>query len=515
MYIVHIVTEIAPIARVGGLADVIYGLSKELSKQGHQVEIILPKYDCLHYEEIKNLKVEYREVWSFEGMRQYNNTVWSAEIDGLKLLLIEAHHPQYYFSRGHIYGSSDDIDRFVYFSRTAMEFLFKSGKRPDAIHVHDWPTALIPVIYKDIYQPLGYRAGGTVLTIHNMEHQGHCHPFNLSRIGLRGDNYLSPDRLQDPHSLYLLNLLKGGIVYADKITTVSPNYEKEIQTPEGGFGLQNVLAKHRHKLKGILNGIDEDFWNPEKDPYLVQRYATHGIEKDKVQAVLNSKKENKRFLQGHFKLKKTDAPLVASVTRLVPQKSPELIKYAVKRTLEKEGQFILLGASNVPSVLKEFEILQEELKNNENVAILLDKDEPLAHQIYAAADMFIIPSLFEPCGLTQLISLRYGTVPLARLTGGLADTVFDIDTSPLPLEKRNGFTFDFPDDKGVDWALSRALDCFTNEPQKWQSLVLQGIKQDFSWKYSLPDYLSVYQSLVKAKPIEERGREKLKKAKSA
>ena len=495
MYIVHIATELCPIARTGGLADVIYGLSKELARQGHRVEIILPKYDCLRYGELKNLKVEHRELRSFEGGDQHNNTIWSAEMDGLRLLLIEPHHPQHYFGRGVIYGCPDDIDRFAYFSRTALEFLFRAGKQPDAIHVHDWPTALVPVLYKEMYQPLGYQAGGTVLTIHNMEHQGRCQTFNLSRIGLHGDSYLTSDRLQDPYDFHLLNLLKGGVVYADKITTVSPNYEKEIQTPAGGFGLQDVLVRHRHKLKGILNGIDEDFWNPEKDPHLLQRYATHGIKKEQFSQVLTSKRENKRFLRDRFELKQTEAPLAACVTRLVAQKSPGLIKHSLLRTIERGGQFILLGTTHVSSIQQEFEKLQQEFRNHENAVILLDNDEALAHQIFASADLFLIPSLFEPCGLTQLIALRYGAVPIARLTGGLADTVFDVDTASCPAEKRNGYTFDFPDTKGVDWALDRALECFAHNPQKWQSLILQGIGQDFSWKHSLPEYSAIYQSL--------------------
>src|SRR5689334_22494484 len=160
MYITHIASELAPIAKVGGLGDVIYGLSKELQKAGHNVEIILPKYDCLHFERLNNLKVEFRELWSSDGTHRYNNTIWSAFIDGLKVILIEPHHPQYYFSRGIIYGCHDDIDRFIYFSRTAMEYLYKSGKAPDAIHVHDWPTALACVLYRDMYLPLGYQAKG-------------------------------------------------------------------------------------------------------------------------------------------------------------------------------------------------------------------------------------------------------------------------------------------------------------------------------------------------------------------
>ena len=495
MYIVQIVTELCPVARVGGLADVIYGLSKELSKQGHQIEIILPKYDILNYSELKNLKVEYREIWSFEGMNRYNNTVWSANFDGLKLLLIEAHHPLYYFGRGVIYGCHDDIDRFTYFSRAAMEFLFKANKQPDAIHVHDWPTALIPVLYKDVYQPLGYKAGVTVLTIHNMEHQGRCQPLNLSRVGLRGDSYLSPDKMQDPHLDGHVNLLKGGIIYADKITTVSPNYEKEIQTSEGGFGLEDVLVSNRKKLRGILNGIDEDFWNPEKDQHLVKKYSTHNINENTLINVLEAKKENRRYLRQRLRLKEADVPLIASVTRLVPQKSPELIKYALQSALKKGGQFVLLGTTPIASIQKEFETLQEILKGNENAVVLLDKDEALAHQIYAAADLFIIPSLFEPCGLTQLIALRYATVPIARLTGGLVDTVFDIDTSSCAIEERNGFTFDFPDHKGVDWALTRAIHCFKYEPNKWKSIILNGVQQDFRWKHSVTEYLSLYRDL--------------------
>ncbi len=495
MYIVHIASELAPVAKVGGLADVIYGLSKELSRLGHNVEIILPKYDCLNYGDLQNLKVEEREIWSFEGPDRFNNTIWSATVDDLKVFFIEPHHPQHYFSRGVIYGCNDDIDRFIYFSRTAMEYLFKSGKRPDAIHVHDWPTALIPVLYKEMYADLGYRAGGTVLTIHNMEHQGRCLPQNLSRAGLRAESYLSPEKMQDPVLSKDVNLLKGGIVYADKITTVSPSYEKEIQTAEGGFRLHETLVKHRKKLRGILNGIDEDFWNPEKDPHLVQSYPAHGIDKSKISLTLAGKKENKSHLRTHLRMKESDAPLVAAVTRLVPQKSPELIKHALQCTLEKGGQFILLGSSPIPSIHKEFEVLQAELKNNENAVILMDRDEALAHQIYAAADMFVIPSLFEPCGLTQLIALRYGTVPIARVTGGLADTVFDKDTSKRPLEERNGFTFNLPDRDALGIAMTRAVECYIQQPETWQSLMINGMRQDNSWKHAAPQYLSIYQML--------------------
>ncbi len=497
MYIVHIASELSPIAKVGGLGDVVYGLCKELLRLGNQVEIILPKYDCLQIQGLKDLKVEQNEMWSYEGPYQFKNTIWSATVDGLKVFFIEPHHPQRFFNRGVIYGAGDDIDRFTYFCRAAMEYLFKAGKHADAIHVHDWPTALVPALYKGMYIDLGLHIGGMVLTIHNMEHQGRCQPFNVGRTGLNGESYLSSDKMQDPTYPNELNLLKGGIVYADKITTVSPTYEKEIQTPQGGFGLESVLIKHRKKLKGILNGIDEDYWNPEKDLHLVQRYPTHAVDQSTLPKVLEAKRKNKQHLRTHLKLKESSGPIIAAISRLVPQKSPELIKYALQLTLKKGGQFVLLGSTPILSIHQEFEALQAALKNNENAIVLLDKDEALAHQIFASADMLVIPSLFEPCGLTQLIALKYGTVPIARLTGGLNDTVFDMDTSLKPILERNGFTFITPDRKGVEGALNRAISCYKKNPEKWQSLMRNGMRQDYSWKCAATQYLALYQSLRK------------------
>ena len=492
MYIVHIASELTPVAKVGGLADVLQGLCKELCKLGHQVEIILPKYDCMHAEHLKNLKIE-QKFTSFDGPSSIENTVWSAEMDGLKVILIEPHHPEEFFKRGMIYGCPDDIDRFSYFARAAMEYLFKSGKEPDVLHVHDWPVALAPVLYKDMYTQLGFHVGGVVLTMHNMQHQGKCLPHHLSRVGLNGENYRSPDKMQDPDSPSDINLLKGAIVYADKITTVSPTYEKEILAGEGAFGLHLVLQQHRKKLKGILNGIDVEYWDPAKDSHNGKNY---GLNAKNISAVVAGKKENKKRLRAQLGLEESDAPLVATIARLVPQKSPELIKQALFHTLEKQGQFILLGNSPIPAIQSEFYALQANLKNNKNAAIQMDKDEALAHQIYASADMFIIPSQFEPCGLTQLIALRYGTVPIARMTGGLCDTVFDSDTSSRPLKKRNGFTFDRADAPAMSAALTRALECYKKQPEKWQSLMIQGMRQDVSWRLPAQEYVAVYQELA-------------------
>jgi len=208
--------------------------------------------------------------------------------------------------------------------------------------------------------------------------------------------------------------------------------------------------------------------------------------------VLKGKEDNKRFLRNHLNLRESNAPLVACVSRLVPQKSPELIKHALRRTLERGAQFILLGTSPIVSIHSEFEALIEELRDNRDVAILMDKDEALAHQFYAAADLFMIPSLFEPCGLTQLIALRYGAVPIARMTGGLVDTVFDADSTHT---QHNCYTFEKADAAGVDSALNRALDCYEKNPSGWHELMLNGMRQDFTWKRSAQEYLNLYRMI--------------------
>lgn len=475
MKIIHIASELAPIVKVGGLADVVSGLAKESIKYGHQVEVILPKYDCIDYSGLKELKVENSEILSYDGPYTYQNTLWSAHLDTLKIWLLEAKHPGFLFSRGKVYGCPDDIDRFIYFSRAALEFLFKADKKPDVLHLHDWPAALVAPLYKEMYIPLGYRVGRVVLTIHNLEHQGKCLPQNITRAGLRGEDFLTSDRMQDPGQPHLINLLKGGIEYADFITTVSPNYEKEIKKVEGGCGLDPTLIKHQRKLKGILNGIDATYWNPEIDPLIPCSYNLSSFPK--------GKRTNKIKLQERFGMQESTAPLICSITRLVPQKGPHLIRHALERTLEKGGQFILVGTSPYPEIDKEFRELQKQFLKNKNVAFYFDYDEPLAHLVYAASDMIVIPSIFEPCGLTQMIALRYGTIPIVRATGGLADTVFD---------EKNGFTFDFPDTLGVNWALDRALEMFAKDPRKWKVLIKKGMAQNLSWEKPAQLYLEIY-----------------------
>lgn len=471
MDIFHLSSEFAPLAKVGGLADVVYGLAKETAKAGHTVEVMLPKYDTLNTSFLKDLKIAYPDLISYDGPYQQHNTIWAASFEGIQLWLLESHHPDHFFERGKIYGCPDDLQRFIYFTRTALEFLFKREKAVDALHLHDWPVALASVLYKEMYLPLGLKVGGTVFTVHNLEHQGKCPQEQLSRCGL--DFFRD---MQDPVQPHLLNLLKGGLLYSDFITTVSPTYAQEITHPVGGCGLHSTLEKRQKTFQGILNGIETTYWDPTTDPYLASRYT--------LENYVKGKEANKEEIRRRFGMRKKAAPLLCSISRLVAQKSPHLIKYALERALELGGQFILLGSAPDPLVDLEFRALQQKLEGNPDVAFYFEYDESLAHLTYAASDMIIVPSLFEPCGLTQLISMRYGTVPLVRKTGGLADTVF---------ENQNGFTFEFPDCEGVKWALDRAFDTYFNQPRTWRRLIQHGFEADVSWRKSAQAYFQVYE----------------------
>lgn len=493
MHIIHIASELTPIAKVGGLGDVLYGLCKGLVKDGHRVTILLPKYDTINYNILENLQVYYRDLWSYDGEHRYHNTIWSAQLEGLNLLLLEPHHPGYFFSRGMIYGCHDDIDRFFYFSRACMEFLFKADLKPDIIHTHDWQTALIPLLQQDMYKTLGWTPIKTILTLHNLEHQGKCSPYHLNQVGLNSQNYLSSGTIQDPNNGNLVNILKGGILYADIITTVSPSYKKEITTSEEGFGLQQILKDSLHKLYGILNGIDENFWNPKTDKYLTHPFPAHPpFSKEGWETLVINKKRNKEDLRARIGLSPSKAPLVACVARLVEQKGVFLIAHAFKHLLAAGAQCVILGSIFSKQILDLFLDLQATYGSNTNGKIILEYNEALSHQIYAGSDMLIIPSLFEPCGLTQMIALRYGSIPIVRKTGGLADTVFDVDTATCKASDRNGFTFEKPEEKELSATLDRALKLYTENPKAWQKLMQQGLNKDFSWAKAVEEYIKIY-----------------------
>jgi starch synthase len=494
MHIVHIASELAPLAKVGGLADVVYGLSKELIQKGHLVDIIIPKYDCMDDSVIKNLKIVNADLKTYYEGKYESSTVWQGKVENLNVFFIEPHNESAFFSRGTFYDCFDNIDRFTFFSRAALEFLLHSKFKPDVVHCHDWHTALIPVLYHEIFKTFGLTIGGFVFTIHNLEHQALCQPFVVDKIGLNSSYLLHFSKLQDPQKHDHLNLLKGGIVYSTYFTTVSPNYAKEIQTSLGGFGLQNVINHYHYKFLGILNGLDWSYWDPSSDPYLTFKYRVdNNLEKNKEDKLLfKGKADNKKHLRHRLRMSSKSCPIVSCISRLVRQKGVELIEHALFRTLELGGQFILLGTSPDPKISEHFHSLKVNLGHNPNVHFEMQYNEELSHQIFAGSDFFIVPSLFEPCGLTQLISLRYGTIPIVRKTGGLADTVFDVDYSYKPQDKCNGYTFDHPDNQGLESALDRAIHQWYNDKDKIKKLIKRGMSADFSWKIPATQYLELY-----------------------
>jgi starch synthase len=485
MFIVQITPELAPVAKVGGLADVVAGLSRELEIRGNTVEIILPKYDSMRYDQIWGLCTTFDDLWVPWYGGHVHCTVWFGFVHERKCFFIEPHSPDNFFNRGSIYGFDDDILRFTFFSRAAIEFLWKSGKHPDIIHCHDWQTALVPVFLYEIYQHLGMTHPRVCYTIHNFKHQGVTGEFLLDASGLyRPEYYFHYDRLLDNHIPHALNLMKGGVVYSNFVTTVSPKYAGETKDGGQGFGLESTLQTHHYKYGGIVNGIDYDAWNPEIDPHIPQHYNVNNIDQ---------KYANKHALRGRLLLSDSEKPIIAFIGRLDPQKGLDLVRHALFYALNNAAQFVLLGSSPDNEINNYFWELKRHLNDSPDCHIEVGFDEDLAHLIYAGADMIIVPSLFEPCGLTQLIAMQYGTIPVVRSVGGLADTVFDKDNAhDKSLHERNGFVFENYDNAGIESALSRAIACYYQYPEHFRDLMQNAMRYDFSWKNPGQHYLNIY-----------------------
>lgn len=497
MHILHVASELAPIAKVGGLADVLLGLSRELSRKGHDVDIIIPKYDCMNSNDIRDFTIDVQDLPSYYDGKWYSNTVWVGWVENLKVYFIEPHHPKYFFNRSCFYGCEDDIERYLYFSRAALEFIFAKNLEPNIIHIHDWQTAAIAPLYYEVFKKKETKPSKIVFSIHNLEYQGKCAPFNLDWVGLSGKDMLTYDKLQDFLYPANINLLKGAIVYSDFFTTVSPTYAWEIMTIEGGRGLDQTIRLYQDKFKGILNGVDYSFWNPETDKFLPSHFSPRELPLNKKDHhTIDSKAYVKKVLREHLFLAEVHRPIVGCIARLVPQKGIEMIKHVIMTIIEKGGQFVLLGSSPIPSINAEFHLLKTHFGDHPHIHLTLKHQEELAHLIYAGSDILIVPSVFEPCGLTQLIAMKYGTIPVVRKTGGLADTVFDVDYSEKPLNMTNGFVFEHPNAQGIDSALDRAIKLWYNSPDKWRELMVRTMMQDYSWDKPSLEYLKIYQELT-------------------
>ncbi|MGL5082944.1 MAG: glycogen synthase GlgA [Microcoleaceae cyanobacterium] len=485
MYIVQVAAECAPVIKAGGLGDVVYGLSAELETQGHTVEIILPKYDCMRYDHIWGIHEAYRDLqvpW-YKGV--ISCTVYCGWVYGRLCFFIEPDSEDNFFNRGLYYGAVDDHLRFAFFSKAALEFLLQTNKRPDVIHCHDWQTGLLPVMLYEMYKFHGLGHQRVCYTIHNFKHQGVAGANVLWATGLnRQEYYFNPDRLQDNTHDTAINFMKGGIVYSNYVNTVSPHHAWEARFSEVGCGLQETLNQHHYKFGGILNGIDYEVWNPEVDRYIPEHYSVDD---------LTAKEKNKKALQERLWLSYSDKPIVAYIGRLDRQKGVHLVHHALYYSLHHEAQFVLLGSATESGIHNWFWHEKNHLNENSDCHLELSFNEELSHLIYAGADLIIVPSNYEPCGLTQMIGLKYGTVPIVRGVGGLVNTVFDRDYDyNRPPEERNGYVFYQTDNEALESALDRAIDLWYKEPEEFQQLIRQGMTCDYSWNYPATQYIEVY-----------------------
>lgn len=461
MKIVMCSSEVVPFAKTGGLADVVGALPLALEKLGFEVCIFMPFYKAI---KDKRLNLERIRDGLLSTKMGRNCRVYFVENDS-------------YFYRDGLYGDKsgdypDNLDRFCFYCKRTIEFLKEINFKVDLIHCHDWQSAIIPVYLKTVYRddPF-YKNTKTLFTIHNLGYQGLFAKEEFPKLGLDSGLF----SLEGLEFFGKVNLLKGGILFADAISTVSHTYSREIQTKEFGFGLEGVLAKRKEVIFGILNGIDYSIWNPASDPYIAANFSLDSLE---------GKAQCKRELQKicGFPLN-TDIPLFGIVSRLAQQKGFDILAKGINQICRFKLQLVILGTGD-----QQYHILLENIAKSfpEVLSLQLRFDDPLAHKIYAGSDIFLMPSRYEPCGLGQLISLAYGTIPLVFKTGGLADTI----------NETNGFIFDVYNENELVKTIEKAISRFQDKVA-WRRLQETAMRCNFSWEESAKKYAQLYEKVLK------------------
>jgi len=474
-------SEVVPFAKTGGLADVAGALPKAIKKLGHDIIVVMPRYYDIDTSNFTKLKEPLGvpmgvmgELWAGIYMSVLPNS-------DVPIYFIDYEN---YFGRGGLYeddyGAYEDNDnRFIFFSKAALQLCKMLHFTPDIIHANDWHTAAMPLLSKTkFYHDFTFAA--SVFTIHNLQHQGNFYR-GLMDVMEVGWDYFNPC---DFESFDGVNLVKGAISQADAITTVSKKYAQEIQTGEFGFGLENHIQAHSDKLFGILNGVDYDEWNPSVDKYLSAKYDI---------GEMSGKKECKVDIQKHFNLPlREDVPIIGFVGRFVEQKGIELIATVINGLLDLDIQIIMLGTGEKWAE----HFFNEVAYNRANFGLHIGYSNALAHKIEAGSDMFLMPSLFEPCGLNQIYSLRYGTLPIVRATGGLDDTIVNFDKNH---KNGNGFKFDFATGDALYNTVLWAVDVYNNEQKEFKKMQKTAMKQHFSWDDAAKGYIDVYRYALKQK----------------
>jgi starch synthase len=474
MKILFVSSEGLPYSKTGGLADVVEALPKALVAMGHEVAVLLPRY---HGNKITSTIIYSVTIPLGETLR-FPTLAEGQSVEGVRYFFVD--DPSY-FDREQLYGDKsgdypDNAERFAEFSRSAIEFT-KRVWLPDVIHCHDWQSALVPVLLRTQHanDPV-VRSLPVVFTIHNLGYQGLFPQTVMRKIGLP-DNLFTMDALEYYGKV---NYLKGGLLFADYLTTVSRRYAKEIQTPEFGLGLEGVIRHRSDRLVGILNGVDYSVWSPEADTLIAHNYSAHN---------LDGKKACKKNLLDMFKLpaENMERPLIGIISRFADQKGFDLIAEVAPDLMKENIALVALGTGQ-PEHEKLFKELAD--KYSARVGVKVGFDNALAHKIEAGADMFLMPSRYEPCGLNQIYSLRYGTVPIVRATGGLDDTIQNFEAKA---QQGTGFKFDDYTGKALLQCVRAALKAF-RDPKAWHALQANGMAKDFSWKASAASYVTLYEA---------------------
>jgi len=502
-------SEVVPFAKTGGLADVAGALPKALRVLEHDARVIMPYYprfmprraepvpsDGPFLKRVRSMRrqtsgrmavhtvVPCSDLPVRVGDRVYSACLREGRFPGTRIPVYFIENPAF-FDRDGLYQENgveyeDNLERFAFFSRAALESLKTLHWQPDVIHCNDWQTALVPAYLRTTYARDPFYGGtATMCAIHNIGYQG---IFPAGKFPLTG---LDPGlfTMEGLEFYGKTNLLKAGIVFGEIISTVSPTYSREIQTPEFGYGLHGLLQKRADDLYGVLNGIDYSVWNPRLDPHIEKNYDRDDM---------SGKVVCKRYLQERFSLPHADCPLFGMITRLADQKGLDLLAAIVDRFLEMDVQFVLLGTGD-PKYHVQFEEIGKRYPHKTGVTIGFD--DALAHQIEAGADAFLMPSRYEPCGLNQLYSLRYGTVPIVRRTGGLADSIQDATPTSVITGDGTGFVFVEPTPDALLEAIQRCVSMY-EDFESWRRIQINGMKKDFSWHTAAKEYIKLYEKAV-------------------
>lgn len=480
--ILFVSSEAVPYIKTGGLADVVGSLPKYFDRNEYDVRVMLPKYACMDAAFLPNLRFVCHFYVNLNWRKQYVG-ILESEYRGIHYYFVDN---EFYFAGSSPYNNIyEDVEKFAYFSKAVLASLPYIDYAPDVIHCHDWQTGLVPVYLHTAFGDDNFYAGiKTVFSIHNLKFQGRWRIREVIDITGLPEQIFNDKELE---SYGEANYLKGGVVYADAVTTVSPSYANEITTQEGGEGLHGLMNARRNVLHGILNGIDYDEFNPQTDPYIESNFSS--------KSVLSGKKANKAALQKELGLSvRESAFVIGIVSRLTEQKGFDLVSYIMDDLVSQlDVQIVILGTgeSKFENVFHHFHS-----QYPDKVSAYIGYSEEKAHRIYASADAFLMPSLFEPCGLSQMMSMRYGTIPIVRETGGLKDTVQAYNEYE---NTGTGFSFCNFNVDDMKYVVEYAYHVFRDERKAWEDMMQRAMAQDFSWNKSAGEYEKLYDSLCDMK----------------